>query len=147
MKDIREDIQNIDDHYIKRLADFMYKNFSFYPIGYSVGILKEAKNEMDAANVINSDNYYHRLGMALLGQESEMVPAIRPWAEILGYSKEVYDVWKKTRQGKPLAKTLLDSIKDLKNNYEALDWGLTHPQENSRIWLKDLDINSNTWRK
>ena len=39
-----------------------------------------------------------------------------------------------------------DSLKDLYNNYEATVYGLTNPDKDCRIWLKDLDINTNTWR-
>ena len=31
-------------------------------------------------------------------------------------------------------------------DYEATVYGLTNPDKDCRIWLKDLDINTNTWR-
>lgn len=41
---------------------------------------------------------------------------------------------------------LKDSGKDMKNNYEGVVYGLQNPDKSCRIWLNDLDINTNTWR-
>ena len=57
------------------------------------------------------------------------------------------DLYNKSIKGnKPWKESLSDSLKDLQNNYEGTFYGLTNPDENCRVWLKDLDINTNKWK-
>ncbi len=128
---------------IERLADKILSKSPEYLT------LKDAKKEMEQHNLINGDNYYHRLGMCRIGQMGGVGSVLSPRiGEALGWAKEAHDIYKKSIKGNaPWCDTLLDSFKDLNNNYESMDWGLKNPDKDCRIWLKDLDINSNTWRK
>jgi hypothetical protein len=106
---------------------------------------------MEQHNLINGDNYYHRLGMCLNGQKDAETAV---YSFVDGFAKEGYDfVIKNYKDIKTnnfswenIKKHGKDSLKDLYNNYEATVYGLTNPDKDCRIWLKDLDINTNTWR-
>lgn len=63
-----------------------------------------------------------------------MVPFRRP--------KEGYDIVRKIWKGQPVIETLQDSYKDMDNNIEALNYGLLHPNDNCRNWLKDFDYKT-----
>ncbi len=114
-------------------------------------LLHAAKQDMDAHNLINSDNYYHRLGMCLNGQKG-IDTALYSFAA--GLAKEGYDLAIKNYDDyknnnfswKNFKNHVKDSMKDIKNNYESSIYGLTNPDENCRVWLKDLDINTNKWK-
>ena len=43
-----------------------------------------------------------------------------------------------------MIETLQDSYKDMDNNIEALNYGLLHPNDNCRNWLKDFDYKNVT---
>lgn len=149
MADYKEIVDNLMQYYpiVKNTGKILYENSPPYVFGYSLGMLSQAKKDMDNANLINSDNYYHRLGMAQIGQEANNIPGLYPAGKIWGYIKEGIDIPKKVFQGVPLSEILKDSKKDLNNNNESLNWGLQNPNASARMWLKDLDINTNTWKK
>ena len=65
--------------------------------------------------------------------------------EQLKEAKDIYD--KSIKNDRPWKETLQDSWKDMRNNWEGLNWGLNNPDENCRIWLNDLDYQTNRWRK
>ena len=52
---------------------------------------------------------------------------------------------KKTQQG--IVSPVKDSIKDMSNNIEGLQYGLTHPFNNCKTWLDNLDFEKNEWKK
>ena len=132
---------------IENTGKILYENLPPYPFGYSLGMLVQAKRDMDKANLINSDNYYHRLGMAQIGQEANNIPGLYPAGKFWGYAKEGLDITKKVLEGQPFLEILKDSQKDLNNNDESLNWGLNNPNASVRKWLGGLDINTNTWKK
>ena len=151
---IRPEIPNIYTDYlaqyypiIENTGKILYENLPLYPLGYSLGMLLQAKKDMDKANLINGDNYYHRLGMAQIGQQANNIPGLYPAGKFWGYAKEGFDITKKVLEGQPFLEILKDSQKDLHNNDESLNWGLNNPNASVRMWLKDLDINTNTWKK
>ena len=111
--------------------------------------LKDAKNEMERKKIHGYDNYAHRLGMCRIGQMGAAGSVLSPRiGEALGWLKEGNDIRKKWIQNNhPLGETLQDSLKDMNNNYEGLNWGLRHPDEDCRTWLKDLDFRKNEWKK
>lgn len=69
------------------------------------------------------------------------------YGAFLGGLKEGYDIVRKIWKGHPVIETLQDSYKDMDNNIEALNYGLLHPNDNCRNWLKDFDYKNNRWRK
>jgi len=99
---------------------------------------------MDAVNAVGYDNYAHRLGMCINGQGG---PDQYIYGAFLGGLKEGYDIVRKIWKGQPVIETLQDSYKDMDNNIEALNYGLLHPNDNCRNWLKDFDYKNNRWRK
>lgn len=117
-------------------------------MGYALGNLKAAKDDMDAVNKDGYDNYAHRLGMCLNGQDGLDTGAFSlGW----GLLKELKDIGCKTTgicaKKDTLINALKDSWKDTKNNIEGDAYGLTNPDESCRIWLKDLDYEKNKWKK
>lgn len=105
--------------------------------------LNEKKKEMDTTKFSGGDNFYHRLAMCENAQKG-----YGPVSFYLGLGKEVYDILKKTAKGNnTFSVNLKDSKKDMENNIEGLIWGLQNPSGDCRIWLKDLDMKTNTWRK
>ena len=128
---------------VKNIMKKAYEDYPVVKIGDAAGTLHAAKKEMDKTNLINSDNYYHRLGMCLNGQKG-LDSAI--YSLGWGLLKEGYDIARKTYNGNNLADTLTDSFKDMQNNVEGLRYGLTNPDKSCRIWLNDLDINTNSWK-
>ena len=138
-RDIIADYKEI----VKNIMKKAYEDYPVVKIGDAAGTLYAAKKEMDKANLINSDNYYHRLGMCLNGQKG-LDSAI--YSLGWGLLKEGYDIARKTYNGNNLADTLTDSFKDMQNNVEGLRYGLTNPDKSCRIWLNDLDINTNSWK-
>ena len=115
---------------------------SAYPVYKNLLLRQE---QMKRANTKNSDNYYHRLGMhdaGSLGLGGALAGLVG------GVVKEGLDLYDKSVKGNiPWRESLSDSYKDMQNNIEGLLRGLTHHDEDARIWLKDLDINTNTWKK
>ena len=64
----------------------------------------------------------------------------------LGIAKEISDAYEKIfKQKKPIGETLVDSFKDLGNNYKGLDWVINNPNGNCRKWLGVLDLQNNQW--
>lgn len=115
-----------------------------YAIGYAYSMLNNAKKEMEKKNVINSDNYYHRLGMC----DASQIGGNGYLAGLgLGVLKELYDFIVKTKDGIPVKDILSDSYKDMKNNIEGANYGLNNPDKSCYKWLENLDINDNTWKK
>ncbi len=109
-----------------------------------VGTLHATKKDMDNHNLINGDNYYHRLGMCLNAQKG-LDSALYSFGA--GILKEGIDLYNKSiKDNQPWKESLSDSFKDIKNNYEGTIYGLTNPDKNCRVWLRDLDINTNKWK-
>ena len=111
--------------------------------------LKDAKQEMDRINMAGYDNYAHRLAMCRIGQMGASGSILSPGIGLgLGVLKEAKDIYDKSiKNDRPWKETLQDSWKDMRNNWEGLNWGLNNPDENCRIWLNDLDYQTNRWRK
>lgn len=143
MADMQEIVENI-----------MAKAFEDYPtvkMGDAAGTLYAAKKELNQRNLINGDNYYHRLGMCLNGQKGLESSLYSLFGGLLNEAKDVglksYDALKSDKPFWPsFWEILKDSGKDMKNNFEGSFWGLQNPDKSCRIWLKDLDINTNSWR-
>lgn len=129
------------------LADMvnnMSKYQAPYRMGQTAGILHSSLNEMKTAQIPGGDNLYHRLAMcrAAQGGADQYLYALGA-----GLLKEGVDIVRKISKGKPVIETIKDSGKDIKNNLEGLNYGLHNPNKNCRIWLNDLDIKTNTWKK
>ena len=109
--------------------------------------LKDAKSEMEYINKRGYDNYAHRLAMCRIGQMGSNGSMFSPSIGMgLGIAKEISDAYEKIfKQKKPIGETLVDSFKDLGNNYEGLDWGINNPNGNCRKWLGVLDLQNNQW--
>ncbi len=129
------------------LNNIWNNTFQYLPtsrIGDVVGTLHATKKDMDNHNLINGDNYYHRLGMCLNAQKG-LDSALYSFGA--GILKEGIDLYNKSiKDNQPWKESLSDSFKDIKNNYEGTIYGLTNPDENCRVWLRDLDINTNKWK-
>lgn len=111
--------------------------------------LEDAKQEMDRVNKNGYDNYAHRLGMCRVGQLTNSTwpysPAIGAGLGILKEGKDLID---KSYYGNvPFKEALLDSLKDMKNNFEGLNYGINNPNGDCRKWLTDLDYEKNEWRR
>ena len=107
------------------------KAFSYLP---EYKTLKDAKNEMDRMNMAGYDNYAHRLGMCRIGQMGDMNFLSPTVGVTLGALKEVKDIYDKSiKNNKPWKNILNDSYKDMKNNWEGLNWGLNNPDKDCRI--------------
>lgn len=137
MADIKEIVDNVMEEVLRRA--------SYYPVGYSLGTLKSAKDEMDAARRHGYDNYAHRLGMCLNAQNGLDTAAYSLGLGILKEAKDLYD--KSIKGNMPWRESLADSYKDMKNNLEGLSYGLQNPDKSCKIWLNDLDMRKNTWKK
>ena len=61
-------------------------NYPTYKIGDAFGTLHATKKDMDNHNLINGDNYYHRLGMCLNAQKGFEVDAV----ELLEHNIEIF---------------------------------------------------------
>ena len=105
--------------------------------------LYNKKREMDQANQVGYDNYAHRLAMCENAQNGPFDAAVSLGGGII---KEAYDLTKKIPQ-QGLIKPFQDSFKDMSNNIEGLQYGLTHPFNNCRTWLNNLDYENNKWKK
>ncbi|MBO5038306.1 MAG: hypothetical protein J6C85_02460 [Alphaproteobacteria bacterium] len=128
--------------------------------------LLKAKAELDVANLVNGDNYYHRLGMCQLGQLKDLsVSRKRIVSKLLGGMKEINDLYKKVIKKAPddLAEVvenpvdtikfilysldmIEDSRKDMQNNEEGLNFGLNNSDKSCREWLDGLDWRNNRWK-
>lgn len=116
---------------------------SAYPVYKNLLLRQE---QMKRANIKNSDNYYHRLGRMHDAGSLGLGGAIAGLGG--GLIKEGIDLYDKSVKGNmPWRESLSDSYKDMQNNIEAVLRGLTHPDENAKTWLNDLDTNTNTWKK
>ena len=51
-------------------------------------------------------------------------------------------VIKSIKGNTPWAVSLSDSYKDMKNNFEGLNYGLNNPDKDCRVWLEDLDYEN-----
>lgn len=128
---------------VEQILKIAFENYPAVQMGDTAGTLYAAKKEMDKRNLINGDNYYHRLGMCLNGQKGSPSAA---YSFAGGLLKEGIDIAKKTWKGQPMAEIFSDSGKDLQNNWEGIQYGLKNPNKSCRMWLNDLDINTNTWK-
>lgn len=109
--------------------------------------LKDAKFEMEAVNKKNYDNYAHRLGFCRIGQMGDVNPLSPYMGKFLGALKEGKDLFSKTFiENKPFVQNWEDTRKDWKNNIEALNYGLHHPDNDCRLWLENLDYKNNKWK-
>ena len=109
--------------------------------------LKDAKSEMEYINQRGYDNYAHRLAMCRIGQMGSNGSMFSPSIGMgLGILKEISDAREKIfKQKKPIWETIVDSFKDLGNNYEGMDWGINNPNGDCRKWLGGLDLQNNQW--
>lgn len=105
--------------------------------------LYNKKREMEQANQDGYDNYAHRLAMCENAQNGPFDALVSLGG---GIAKEAYDLKKKIPQ-QGFIKPIQDSIKDMSNNIEGLQYGLTHPFNDCRKWLNNLDIKNNIWKK
>lgn len=142
------DMQEIVNNILIKAYKGNKKNASEYNPGYEIGAvvgnLAAAYNDMHKVRRNGYDNYAHRLGMCLNGQRG--LPAYAG-SLLLGGLKEDYDLVKKIGfDRKPVAETWDDSVKDMENNIEALNWGLQNPDGSCIMWLKDFDYSNNKWR-
>lgn len=149
--------ENTKQMYLKILNDAI-DEYPTVKMGDALGTLYAAKKEMDEVKKDGYDNYAHRLGMCLNAQKG-LDSAI--YSLGLGVGKEMKDIYNKTHWNSlnpnpkdmffdfipSLYTALLDSYKDMGNNIEGLDYGLTNPDKSCRIWLKDLDYGENKWKK
>ena len=134
-------------HYEKNYDNIQNRISPVYAGLDGISMLYDTMKEMERANLINGDNYYHRLGMCKMGQKNTKNPFYLPIATLAGTAKEAYDIAKKTLNDEvPMSDTLYDSYKDMKNNVEGFYYGVTHPEQDCREWLDDLDIKTNTWK-
>ena len=128
------------------LQNIISEAFDSYPtvrMGDALGTLYAAKQEMDAVKKDGYDNYAHRLGMCLNAQKGlDSAVYSLGW----GVLKEIKDIVQKAPK-KGINSAWNDTIKDMKNNMEGLQYGLTHPHDSCRTWLKDLDYGVNKWKK
>ena len=139
----------------KEIANKIWDSaFQYLPtsrMGDVAGTLHAVKQNMDQHNLIKGDNYYHRLGMCLNGQKG-LDSALYSFGA--GLLKEGYDLARKNHQDyknnnlswENFKNHVKDSVKDIKNNYEGTYYGLTNPNESCKMWLNDLDVNTNEWR-
>ena len=152
MDNLREYINSPD---VKKLADYLrnmsVRNAADFIIGWTpeYKTLADAQAEMERVKKDGYDNYAHRLAMCRIGQMGAAGSVLSPRiGEVLGWLKEFDDTRKKSIIGnKPWKETLYDFWKDINNDYEGLNYGLTHPNADCRIWLKDLDYENNEWKK
>ena len=109
--------------------------------------LKDAKSEMEYINQRGYDNYAHRLAMCRIGQMGSNGSMFSPSIGMgLGILKEISDAREIIfKQKKPIWDTIVDSFKDLGNNYEGMDWGINNPNGDCRKWLGGLDLQNNQW--
>ena len=63
-----------------------------------------------------------------------------------GIAKEAYDIVRKT-PSIGLSDTWKDSVKDMRNNFEGLNYGFLNADSSCREWLQNLDYKNNQWRK
>lgn len=110
--------------------------------------LRLRQDQMKRDNIIGGDNYSHRLGMCDAGQLG-MDGAIAALAG--GVLKETRDIYCKTQgqcgeKKQSFGDAFNDSKKDMLNNLEGLYYGLRYPDRDCRVWLKDLDLKTNTWK-
>lgn len=118
-------------------------DFPIVKMGDTLGTLHAAKKEMDQSGKDGYDNYAHRLAMCLNAQKGlDGAVYSLGW----GILKELKDIVQKTPK-KGIKNAFKDSIKDMKNNIEGLEYGLTNPDLSCRVWLNDLDYGTNTWKK
>lgn len=133
-------------------AKKMLPYYGTYVLGETIGtaypvykILKLRQEQMKRANLINGDNYYHRLGMHDAGTLG-VGGALSGLAG--GLAKEVVDFKNKVIDGnEKVLPVLKDCWKDIGNDIDGLFRGLTHREENGINWLNNgFDINTNTWK-
>lgn len=113
-----------------------------YRIGEAAGNLRAAQQEMNEARQDGYDNYAHRLGMCLNGQGG-----VDQYLYSLGggIAKEAYDIARKT-QKIGFTNAWNDSVKDMRNNFEGLNYGFLNSDSSCREWLQNLDYKNNKWR-
>lgn len=139
--------ENTKQMYLKILNDAV-DDYPTVKMGDALGTLYAAKKEMDAIKKDGYDNYAHRLAMCLNAQKG-LDSAV--YSLGFGVGKEMKDIFCKTTGWCDRKTTLLDALKDsykdMGNNIEGIDYGLTNPDKSCRIWLKDLDYGANKWKK
>lgn len=113
-----------------------------YRIGEAAGNLRAAQQEMNEARQDGYDNYAHRLGMCLNGQGG-----VDQYLYSLGggIAKEAYDIARKTPKI-GFTNAWNDSVKDMRNNFEGLNYGFLNSDSSCREWLQNLDYKNNKWR-
>ena len=105
-------------------------------------ILFDNQQELKEKNIKFSDNYYHRKASceaSKLGIADAL--ATLGW----GLAKETAEFpYKWHKDG--LDSASYDYVKDMNNNIEGIIYGLTNPEKDCNIWLKDLDMERNKWK-
>ena len=143
---------------IQKIANMTWNNYTDYNplrrVGETLGTLHSAKQEMDQMHKDGYDNYAHRYGMYNNAQDG-IDKAVYTFGA--GIAKEGWDFlrkipfngefWSQSNKLKKIGDTLQDNWKDIKNNYEAVKSGLQNPKTDGRLWLKDFDYETNTWKK
>ena len=113
-----------------------------YRIGEAAGNLRAAQQEMNEVRQDGYDNYAHRLGMCLNGQGG-LDQYLYSFGG--GIAKEAYDIARKTPKI-GFTNAWNDSVKDMRNNFEGLNYGFLNSDSSCREWLQNLDYKNNKWR-
>jgi hypothetical protein len=144
LKPLGETINKINEG-LREMKDSLVKKA--YSFKGDFDNLKNKKDEMYRKKIEGGDNYYHRLAMCENAQKGK---DDADFSFGLGALKEGKDIFCKTTgfcdKKLSFSKALSDSKKDMSNNIEGLNYGLNNPDKDCRVWLKDLDRKTNTWR-
>lgn len=106
-------------------------------------------NRYIGTGVKGADNYYHRKAMCENAQKGYIDAMV---SLLLATGKEVVDFKDKDKSISESGSLSAydagrDSVKDMRNNLEGMFLGLQNPEIDCKILLKDLDWESNTWKK
>lgn len=148
-----DDLKN----YVKTQSALEQKAFDVLQVfpEYLILVKNKAKMEKTGKMLVNEfgsgaangiDNLYHRRGMYEISQEINNGNIFSPAIGLsLGYSKEFIDILKKYSKGQPLKEILIDSFKDLGNNWDGLISGADGKNKSvpSRDYYQDFDFKLN----
>lgn len=162
MDEVDEEIDNWSDddwkEYLKTQSSLEQNAYKILHILPEYRILAKNKAKMEKAGKMivkefgsgaadGLDNLYHRRGMYEIGQRIHKGNLLSSdIGLLLGGVKELHDIYKKYKQGKPLPEVLLDSLKDMSNNNQGLNDGKYH-FKSSREYYKDFDYKRNRKKK
>ena len=122
-----------------------------YRIGETANNLYEGKSFLRNAKVHGLDNYVHRLAMCQNAQDGIDKYLYTQGMGLLNEAKDLIEKTEFSRLNEKevrekFIKDLIDSGKDIKNNFEGANWGLLNPNKSCIMWLKDLDYKNNVWK-